>query len=82
MKKETHPTYYKEAKIRCACGETFTTGATQPEVDVEICSKCHPFYTGDEKLIDTAGRVEKFRTRTAKAVATPKVKKARAKKVK
>ena len=79
MKDTIHPKYFKDAKVICACGNTFTTGSTKSEIRVEICAKCHPFYTGEEKLIDTAGRVEKFRTRSA-AKATPKVKKVRAKK--
>ncbi len=79
MKTEIHPTYFKDAKVICACGNTFTVGATRSEIRVEICAKCHPFYTGEEKLIDTAGRVEKFRNR-ATAKAAPKVKKVRAKK--
>jgi large subunit ribosomal protein L31 len=79
MKDKIHPKYFKDAKVICACGNTFTTGATRPEIRVEICAKCHPFYTGEEKLIDTAGRVEKFKTRTAKKAA-PKVKKVRVKK--
>jgi large subunit ribosomal protein L31 len=81
MKKDIHPTYFRDAKIICSCGNSFTTGATKPEIRVEICAKCHPFYTGEEKLIDTAGRVEKFKTRRAKAVAEPKTKKVRAKKI-
>ena len=80
MAKDIHPKYFEKAKITCACGATYTIGATKPEIAVEICGKCHPFYTGEEKLIDIAGRVEKFKTRTAKKVA-PKVKKVRAKKV-
>ena len=67
MKNDIHPTYYKEAKVVCACGNTFTVGSTKPELHVEICSNCHPFYTGKQKLIDTAGRVEKFRARVAAA---------------
>ena len=73
MKKEIHPKWYKEAKISCACGHKFTAGATVPEIKVEICSQCHPFYTGQEKLVDTAGRVEKFEKKMA--VAKPKTKK-------
>jgi large subunit ribosomal protein L31 len=80
MKKEIHPTYFPNAKVVCSCGNAFTVGATQAEIHVEICAKCHPFYTGEEKLIDTAGRVEKFKSRRAKAVTEPKVKKVRAKK--
>jgi len=67
MKKDTHPKYYSEAKVSCACGNKFTVGATVPEINIEICSHCHPFYTGTQELIDTAGRVEKFRTRREKA---------------
>lgn len=60
MKKDIHPKYYPNAKIVCACGHTFTTGSTVPEIHVEICSACHPFYTGKQKLIDDRGRVERF----------------------
>ena len=60
MKKDIHPTYYPDAKVKCACGNSFTTGATVKEIDVELCSACHPFYTGKQKLVDTARRVEKF----------------------
>ncbi|HNW19742.1 MAG TPA: 50S ribosomal protein L31 [bacterium] len=60
MKKDLHPTYYSEAKVTCACGNIFTTGSTMAEIKTEICSACHPFYTGKQKLIDTARRVEKF----------------------
>jgi len=67
VKKNTHPQYYADAKIRCACGKVFIIGSTKKEIDVEICSNCHPFYTGKEKLIDTAGRVEKFKIRRTKA---------------
>lgn len=60
MKKDLHPTYYPEAKVICACGNIFTTGSTVEEIKTEICSACHPFYTGKQKLLDTARRVEKF----------------------
>lgn len=63
MKKGIHPKYYPEAKVACACGNSFTTGSTLPELKVEICSACHPFYTGKQKLIDSARRVEKFQAR-------------------
>ena len=66
MKKETHPTYYSDAKVVCACGNEFLTGSTQKELHIEFCSACHPFYTGKQKLVDTARRVEKFHERTAK----------------
>ncbi|HEX4104365.1 MAG TPA: 50S ribosomal protein L31 [Candidatus Paceibacterota bacterium] len=80
MKNDIHPTYFPQAKVVCACGNSFTVGATQKEIHVEICSQCHPFYTGEEKLIDTAGRVEKFKTRRAAATAEQKPKKVRIKK--
>lgn len=80
MKKDIHPKYYPKAKVVCGCGNTFTVGSTKPELRVDICGKCHPFYTGEEKLIDIAGRVEKFKNRRAKAGETQKaVKKPRAK---
>ena len=61
MKAEIHPKY-EDVNVRCACGETFTTRSTKgSEISVEICSKCHPFFTGKQKLIDSAGRVERFR---------------------
>lgn len=70
MKKEIHPEYYPKAKVACACGTTFTTGSTLKELKVELCSACHPFYTGKQKLVDAARRVEKFQERTAKTAAT------------
>lgn len=80
-KAEIHPTYYPHAKVTCACGNTFTVGSTKPEIKVDICSKCHPFYTGEQRLVDVAGRVERFKTRRSKTAA-PKAKKARVKKEK
>jgi large subunit ribosomal protein L31 len=71
MKKNIHPEYFPKAKVHCACGTIFTVGSTKPEIQIEICSQCHPFYTGKEKLIDTAGRVEKFKARKEKALKTP-----------
>jgi large subunit ribosomal protein L31 len=65
MKTDIHPKYH-EAKVQCACGNTFTVGSTKERLDIEICSKCHPFYTGKNKIVDTAGRVEKFKARLAK----------------
>lgn len=67
MKKETHPQYFAKAAVECACGNKFTIGSTKENIRVEICSKCHPFYTGNEKTLDSAGRVEKFKTRRAAA---------------
>lgn len=72
VKTDTHPTYFPEAKVTCACGRAFTLGSTKEKIEVEICSNCHPFYTGDTKLMDSAGRVEKFKAR--KAAATKKAK--------
>ena len=75
MKNDIHPNYYPNAKIKCACGNNWTTGATLPEVDVEICSKCHPFYSGQEKTVDTRGRIERFNKRLAKQQDKTKLKK-------
>ncbi|HPI67522.1 MAG TPA: 50S ribosomal protein L31 [bacterium] len=72
MKKDIHPKYYPEAKVSCACGNVFAVGSTLPEIKVEICSACHPFFTGKQKLVDTARRVEKFETRAAKKDASKK----------
>lgn len=79
MKKDIHPKYFENANVRCACGNVFTVGSTKELIEVEICSKCHPFYTGKEKMIDTMGRVEKFKKRLAKKTE-PKQKKARLRK--
>ena len=62
MKEGIHPEY-GESVVRCACGETFTTGSTKKELKVDICSKCHPFFTGRQKLVDTGGRVDRFKKR-------------------
>lgn len=67
-----HPKYYPQAKVTCACGHTFTTGSTEPELRVEICYKCHPFFTGQEKFIDIEGRVEKFEKKRKQAEARMK----------
>ncbi len=60
MKKGIHPQYYEEATVKCACGNEFKVGSTKKEIRVEICSKCHPFFTGEMKFVDTEGRIEKF----------------------
>ena len=65
MKAEIHPKYYPDAKIVCACGNVVTAGSTVEEIHVELCSSCHPFYTGKQKLIDTARRVEKYEAKSA-----------------
>jgi len=75
MKSDIHPKYH-QTKVRCACGNEFATGSTKENIRVEICSKCHPFFTGKQKLMDTAGRVERFRRKYAqfeenKAAAKP-----------
>ena len=72
MKKDTHPEYHKEAKVTCVCGNTFTVGSTRPEINVEICAACHPFYTGKQKLVDAARRVDKFNKRSEAKTATVK----------
>jgi large subunit ribosomal protein L31 len=59
LKKDIHPDYV-ESKVTCSCGESFTTRSTVPEIKVDVCAACHPFYTGKQKLVDTAGRVERF----------------------
>lgn len=66
MKTNIHPKYYPNAKVSCACGNSFTVGSTKERLEIEICSKCHPFYTGKSRIVDVAGRVEKFRQRLAK----------------
>ncbi len=68
MKKELHPEYH-EIEVTCACGHSFKTGSTLPEMKVEICSDCHPFFTGKQKLIDSAGRVERFQKRYGKTTS-------------
>lgn len=67
MKAAIHPKWFENAKVSCACGNTFTVGATMPEIHIDVCSNCHPFYTGQMKYVDTAGRVDAFRTRQKKA---------------
>lgn len=63
MKDKIHPQYNKNAVVTCSCGNTFTIGSTRKTLKVELCSRCHPFYTGERKMIDTGGRVERFRRR-------------------
>lgn len=65
MKTEIHPQYH-QVQVHCACGETWTTGSTKKELRIEICSKCHPFFTGRQKLVDSAGRIDRFKQRFAK----------------
>lgn len=69
MKKGVHPTYNTDTTVTCVCGNSFTTGSTKKEINTEICSNCHPFYTGKQNLVDSAGRVDKFQAKMAKAKA-------------
>ena len=77
MKAQIHPEYFDDCKVTCACGNTFTTGATVREIRVDVCNKCHPFFTGEMKFVDTLGRVERFQQKqqTAKQVKEKKVEK-------
>lgn len=74
MKTNIHPKYH-EAAVKCACGNSFKVGSAKERINIEICSHCHPFYTGKQKLVDTAGRVEKFKARAAKQKPIAKKKK-------
>ena len=78
MKPDIHPAYYPDAVFRCSCGATRNVGAAKKDIQVEICSSCHPFYTGKDKLVDAAGRVEKFKARALKAKILPKKKRQKA----
>ena len=77
MKKDIHPKY-EEATVHCSCGNTFTTRSTKPELHVELCSQCHPFYTGKQKLVDSGGRVERFKRRYDKKAEAAKAEAAKA----
>ena len=74
MKKDIHPKYNNKSEVTCACGAALVVGSTMDKINVEICSQCHPFYTGDEKVLDTAGRVDRFKKRatSAKVIKTKK----------
>ena len=63
MKDKIHPKYFDDAEVICSCGNTFTTGSTRKQLKVELCSKCHPFFTGERRMLDTTGRVERFNRR-------------------
>jgi len=63
MKEKIHPQYYSDAEVICSCGNRFTTGSIKKQLKVEVCSKCHPFFTGERRMMDTAGRVERFKKR-------------------
>ena len=77
MKKDIHPEYFPSAAVSCACGAVFAVGSTKPEFRVEICSNCHPFYTGGDKVVDSAGRVERFKQKQARSHARKTVAKAK-----
>lgn len=77
MKKGIHPEYFENAKIVCACGAAYQVGSTMPEIHVELCANCHPLYTGKQKIVDTARRVEKYQEKVAKKAAAPTGKKAK-----
>jgi large subunit ribosomal protein L31 len=68
MKADTHPTYFPKATVACACGNKFSVGSTKEDLSVSICSACHPFYTGTERTVDTAGRIDRFKKRMEKTV--------------
>ncbi len=68
MKEGIHPKYFPKATVVCACGNTWTTGATQEEIRTDVCSACHPFFTGEQRIVDTAGQVERFMRRLEKKV--------------
>lgn len=63
MKADIHPTYYPTARVICSCGNSWLTGSTMPEIRTDVCSACHPFYTGEQRIVDTAGQVERFMKR-------------------
>lgn len=78
MQKDIHPQYFPKAKAACVCGATYEVGSTAEVIKVEICRACHPFFSGQDKVLDSAGRVERFKARRAKATGTPKAKKVKA----
>ncbi len=77
MKQAIHPKYYSDCQVSCVCGNKFVTGSTKPTIRVEVCSNCHPFYTGQQKFVDTMGRVERFQKSMKSATAYKQVKKAK-----
>ena len=82
MKQGIHPQYFNDCQVSCACGNKFTTGSTLEKIDVDVCSKCHPFFTGQQKFVDIKGRIDKFNEKVAKGKATKAAKTAKTKKTK
>jgi len=82
MKKDIHPEYYPEAKVTCACGNTFVTGATKEAIRTDVCSACHPFYTGEQRIVDTAGQVDRFIRRLERRTQIEDTKQVQAEEVK
>ena len=79
MKQGIHPKYFSECQVSCACGNKFTTGSTIEKIEVDVCSKCHPFFTGQQKFVDIKGRIDKFKEKVAKGKQTATAKAAKAK---
>lgn len=79
MKADIHPKYYTGAEVSCACGNTFTTGSTKPQIHVDICAACHPFFTGEMRLVDTQGRIERFQAKQKRAAVISQRRKKKAK---
>jgi len=73
MKSNVHPTFYENAQVVCVCGNKFTVGSTRENIHVELCYKCHPFYTGEQRFVDTASRIQKFEDKKKKAVDYKKI---------
>ena len=74
MKQQTHPQYFDNCQVTCACGNKFTTGSTVEKIEVDVCSKCHPFFTGQQKFVDIKGRIDKFNEKMAKGKANKEAK--------
>lgn len=72
MKQGIHPQYFNNCQVSCACGNSFTTGSTVDKIEVEVCSKCHPFFTGQQKFVDIKGKIDKFKEKQAKGEAYKK----------
>ena len=77
MKQGIHPQYYNDCQVSCACGNKFTTGSTSEKIEVDVCSKCHPFFTGQQKFVDIKGRIDKFNEKMAKGKASKETKTAK-----